>query len=240
MAGVRVIEGATPDQDETAAVAPAPSAEGAGIPPAPSELYLQMKRETNKVLGEYLAEHLDKLIVSGEFISGHVKLALQQVGARALEIIPTRGKAGISNALEYRLAEFYRQDAMDLLLAAGGDYASQLDVFSGTEALPITALVPEVSILRSIPSSFNKIFPYLAVLGMKPGLRDIPALAISAHIQSLGLVSEEDLKLDNFRTMVIPPIAEMLKVAQVYQVTQVKEVLLDLDRVVKSYETTWR
>lgn len=239
MKGVRVIEGETPDQDETAAVAPAPSAEGAGIPPAPSDLYLQMKRETNKVLGEYLAEHIDKLTDGAEFISGRVKLALQQVGARALEINPIRSK-DTSNALEYRLAEFYRQDAMDLFLAAGGDYASQLDVFSGTEALPITALVPEVSILRSIPSSFNKIFPYLAVLGMKPGLRDIPALAISAHIQSLGLVSEEDLKLDNFRTMVIPPIAKMLKVAQVYQVTQVKEVLLDLDRVVKSYETTWR
>ena len=199
--------------------------------------------QIDDILEAYFTEHGANLF---PFLNkDKVKLAkMAKLMPRLITITPTVLKSGNDNynrlvydfssaedtgKLKYFLDKYLRSNAQDM------DFVDSIE--------DPTVLFPEMNVLTSINTRITDMgFPYMVVMGMKPELRDLPALAISEKDTSniFAVYLKANKPKDKIIDICTPTLAELLAVADKYDARQhLGEVLKDMKRVSDLYLQTW-
>ncbi len=243
MAGVKVIEGATPDQDtseEPTGLEAAVSAAGS----APAIVSGDLQRDADKLIREYLETNAASIMGISD---PAVKKVFGYFSARGIVVSPGRNQNTNYNYLQYSFPETLAlEDARDFFKSFVGDYVQELDIYRDSQLLTnpstLAEFVPELgSLLKRIASAqMTQAYPYTLVMGMKPEVRALPTVALGKREQVVPFLVDHTLdEVPLLRTHCIPTFQEMVKVAEEYKSKDLKPVLEALKEVRELYASTF-
>ncbi len=208
----------------------------------PSETLLEkMREEADKLIGKFLADNVQN-IFSKDKISEGLEKALVSFAPRGLFCSPTSNP----NNQVYRPVQIDSvEEARYFLRTLVGEFAEKLDIYddeyAGSENFYLD-YVTDYDKLKGILSGYKTTaHAYSVVLGMKPQLRDLPAIALGRNppSQSMFYTRSEEAKA-SLRSICIPSTKDMLLVAKEYNFTQVGDVFQEMKEVVRQYDLKWK
>ncbi|MBI5066390.1 hypothetical protein HZA97_09225 [Candidatus Woesearchaeota archaeon] len=207
----------------------------------------ELIKEAHKCLGEYLTDGLFRISVEENLNS-----FLYNLGPFMLKIIPS----GQNKQAQYQRQECSTVNKLDkdLLLAClksvGKGFLLKTDLgnTNGTELEKgFYKYIPEFNHFQEIYcksfGTYNlSVHPLVFVMGMKPENRPLITVVIRDAIVSKKIKvpkSVEDYDRKKLLISLAPSLEQVVNVAEKYNVTNIKEILEDFNRVVQSYKDTW-
>ncbi len=207
-----------------------------------------LEEDADRCMKEYFLKNGRKFFLDGSDWTDDDLLPQQltEFFPRGMVMFPSSGEG---NDLSCSLCEVLPVDGVrKVLVDIAGNYAKQLDFYENEEILKdapqVISLVPEFEeFAASVNCNIGKCFKYMFVLGMKPELRSIPAIALGRRIDT-GTIFEipqyyPDQERVKVETLCRPTFSEITAVARDYAVPDVEKTLIELDKVCQLYRKAW-
>ena len=102
----------------------------------------------------------------------------------------------------------------------------------------IRTFFPEANAIKTIARSNLRGHPYMVVMAMQPHLRDVPALAVKENFKPFQTDKYDDNPFTKI-SLATPSLQDILQVANKYNVSEINEVLKDLNRASNLFYKEW-